>query len=63
MDRDKAGYYIILDVRQPWEYKEGHIPGATLIPWENWKPVTPNWTATKRCWHIAVQATGAWQQQ
>ncbi len=22
----------ILDVRQPSEYKEGHIPGATLIP-------------------------------
>jgi len=22
----------ILDVRQPSEYREGHIPGATLIP-------------------------------
>jgi len=22
----------ILDVRQPSEYQEGHIPGATLIP-------------------------------
>ncbi len=22
----------ILDVRQPSEYKEGHIPGSTLIP-------------------------------
>jgi rhodanese-related sulfurtransferase len=23
---------IILDVRQPSEYKDSHIPGATLIP-------------------------------
>lgn len=32
LDKDKAGDYLLLDVRQPWEYKEGHIPGATLIP-------------------------------
>ncbi len=24
--------YILADVRQPWEYHEGHIPGALLIP-------------------------------
>lgn len=24
--------YILVDVRQPWEYQEGHIPGALLIP-------------------------------
>jgi rhodanese-related sulfurtransferase len=23
---------LLLDVRQPEEYREGHIPGATLIP-------------------------------
>lgn len=22
----------VLDVREPWEYEEGHIPGVTLIP-------------------------------
>ena len=27
-----ADEIIILDVRQPNEYKQGHIPGATLIP-------------------------------
>jgi len=28
----KADEIIILDVRQPNEYKQSHIPGATLIP-------------------------------
>ncbi|RME85310.1 MAG: rhodanese-like domain-containing protein [Caldilineae bacterium] len=23
---------VIVDVREPWEYDQGHIPGATLIP-------------------------------
>jgi rhodanese-related sulfurtransferase len=32
MNQDKAGEYLILDVRQPQEYQSGHIPGATLIP-------------------------------
>jgi len=32
LDKDKKGEYILLDVRQPEEYKAGHIPGATLIP-------------------------------
>ena len=27
-----AEAYTILDVRQPEEYKSGHIPGAKLIP-------------------------------
>ena len=26
------GSYTLLDVRQPWEYDEDHLPGATLIP-------------------------------
>jgi rhodanese-related sulfurtransferase len=26
------GDYLLLDVRQPAEYQEGHIPGARLIP-------------------------------
>ena len=32
MDKDNTGSYILLDVRQPQEYNEGHIPGAMLIP-------------------------------
>lgn len=41
MDTDQArafisdheeGTYVLLDVRQPGEYEETHIPGATLIP-------------------------------
>ncbi|TMD23115.1 MAG: rhodanese-like domain-containing protein [Chloroflexi bacterium] len=23
---------FLLDVREPWEYREGHVPGAQLIP-------------------------------
>ena len=23
---------FLLDVREPWEYREGHVPGARLIP-------------------------------
>jgi rhodanese-related sulfurtransferase len=23
---------VIVDVREPWEYAEGHVPGAILIP-------------------------------
>lgn len=32
MDRDKKGEFLLLDVRQPEEYKAGHILGAMLIP-------------------------------
>lgn len=28
-DRDDV---LLIDVREPWEYDEGHIPGITLIP-------------------------------
>lgn len=27
-----AGSYTLVDVRQPWEYEERHLPGATLVP-------------------------------
>jgi rhodanese-related sulfurtransferase/rubrerythrin len=32
LDRDSKGEYLLLDVRQPEEYQDGHIPGAMLIP-------------------------------
>ena len=28
----KPGEYNLVDVRQPAEYEEGHLPGARLIP-------------------------------
>jgi rhodanese-related sulfurtransferase/rubrerythrin len=44
MDAEEARKYLashaedsftLLDVRQPWEYEEEHIPGATLMPLPN----------------------------
>ena len=32
MDGHKPDEYILLDVRQQWEYEDFHIPGARLIP-------------------------------
>jgi len=32
MDGHKPDEYVLLDVRQEWEYEEFHIPGAQLIP-------------------------------
>jgi 3-mercaptopyruvate sulfurtransferase SseA len=32
MENQREGTYTLLDVRQPKEYKEAHIPGAKLIP-------------------------------
>lgn len=31
---DKASKVLLLDVRTPQEYAEGHIPGAALIPYD-----------------------------
>ena len=30
--RRRAGGAVVIDVRQPDEYDEGHVPGARLIP-------------------------------
>lgn len=32
MDQKSEGSYTLLDVRQPSEYRESHLPGAKLIP-------------------------------
>jgi rhodanese-related sulfurtransferase/rubrerythrin len=32
MGEHQEGTYTLLDVRQPWEYEEDHIPGAKLVP-------------------------------
>ena len=32
LERDKIGDFVLVDVRQPEEYRAGHIPGAQLVP-------------------------------
>jgi rhodanese-related sulfurtransferase len=32
LESKSAGDYNLLDVRQPDEYEQGHLPGAKLIP-------------------------------
>lgn len=32
LQRNAEGSYVLLDVRQPFEYEEAHLPGARLIP-------------------------------
>ncbi len=32
LKRHPEGAYTLLDVRQPGEYEDAHIPGSTLIP-------------------------------
>ncbi len=32
MDEQPSGSYTLLDVREPAEYEQGHIPGSVLIP-------------------------------
>lgn len=32
LNQNSGENYTLLDVRQPSEYKENHLPGATLIP-------------------------------
>jgi rhodanese-related sulfurtransferase/rubrerythrin len=32
MASHREGEYTILDVRQPWEYEDSHLPGARLLP-------------------------------
>jgi rhodanese-related sulfurtransferase len=31
-ERDEMGQFVLVDVRQPEEYRAGHIPGARLVP-------------------------------
>ena len=32
LNQKSSGEYNLVDVRQPEEYKQGHLPGAHLIP-------------------------------
>ncbi|NIS63270.1 MAG: hypothetical protein GTO13_22040 [Proteobacteria bacterium] len=32
LEERSEGSYTLLDVREPGEYEQGHIPGAVLIP-------------------------------
>jgi rhodanese-related sulfurtransferase len=31
-EANETGEVLVLDVREVWEYEEGHVPGAVLIP-------------------------------
>ncbi|MFB0508630.1 MAG: rhodanese-like domain-containing protein [Thermodesulfobacteriota bacterium] len=31
-ERPEGSYTLVVDVREPAEYEQGHIPGAILIP-------------------------------
>jgi len=31
-DDDDVAAVEVIDVREPWEYAEGHVPGARLVP-------------------------------
>ncbi len=42
MEQHQEGTYTLLDVRQPWEYEEDHIPGALLVPLGDLKEGTRN---------------------
>ena len=40
--RQDAGKLLLLDIRQDWEYRTGHIPGAVNFPmeptaWSRWR--------------------------
>ncbi|MHB9144868.1 MAG: rhodanese-like domain-containing protein [Symbiobacteriia bacterium] len=42
-DQLTAGRQVtVIDVREPWEYEEGHIPGSTLLPLGQ----IPQWSKT-----------------
>ncbi len=32
LNEKKTGEFNLLDVRQPQEYEQGHLPGAKLVP-------------------------------
>lgn len=32
LNQESSGDYNLVDVRQPEEYEQGHLPGARLIP-------------------------------
>jgi hydroxyacylglutathione hydrolase len=35
---DTLNRYRVLDAREPFEYRHGHVPGAALLPWtESWR--------------------------
>lgn len=47
LEQHKEGTYTLLDVRQPWEYEEDHIPGAKLVPLGDLKEGTQNLDQTR----------------
>jgi len=52
----KAGVPLI-DVRQPSEYKSGHVPGAKLVPLNTLSATAANWDKQKKV--IVICQTGS----
>jgi 3-mercaptopyruvate sulfurtransferase SseA len=53
----EAGRVLLVDTRQDWEYRTGHIPGAVNFPFE---PTA--WSRLKNRWALA-RALGADKSQ
>ena len=48
MAEHPEGSYTLLDVRQPSEYEQEHLPGPNLSPWGNWEIPWRKLTRTSR---------------
>lgn len=44
----EAGRVVVLDVRSPQAYREGHIPGAVSVPLETVAARAAEWRGTAR---------------
>lgn len=37
---DRRDDVVLVDVREPWQYREGHVPGAVSIPFDSFRDPT-----------------------
>lgn len=56
LDWYRAGEALIIDVREPFEYGQAHIPGAKLVPLSSFEPehIPPPPDAGRLVLHCAV---------
>ena len=69
MAKHRQDEYTILDVRQPWEYEDSHLPGAKLMPLpqlpDNYKELDPEKPTIVHCAiggrsRVAAQMLSGW---
>ena len=69
MAKHRQDEYVILDVRQPWEYEDSHLPGAKLMPLpqlpDNYKELDPEKPTIVHCAiggrsRVAAQMLSGW---